>query len=107
MSHSLFPIPYSLIALVLLITSISFAMDVVTVKTDGGEKTIEGEIIVNAKDGGIVIRDAMNFLHPITPDNIVSKTSDDRSFAYCTASEMKEKALKELPPGFKVFESKH
>ena len=93
--------------IVLLLTSISSAMDVVTVKTGDSEKTIEGEIIVNAKDGGIVIRDAMNFLHPVTPDNIVSKTSDDRPFAYSTASEIKEKMLKELPSGFKVFESKH
>lgn len=107
MSHSLFPIPYSLTAVFLLLTSFSFAMDIVTVKTDDSEKTIEGEIIVNAKDGGIVIRDAMNFLHPITPDNIVSKTSDDRPFAYSTAPEIKEKMLKELPSGFKVFESKH
>lgn len=107
MSHSLFPIPYSLTAVFLLLTSFASAMDIVTVKSDDSEKTIEGEIIVNAKDGGIVIRDAMNFLHPITPDNIVSKTSDDRPFAYYTASEIKEKALKELPSGFKVFESKH
>ena len=107
MSHSLFPIPCSLTAVFLLLTSFASAMDVVTVKTDDGEKTIEGEIIVNAKDGGIVLRDAMNFLHPITPDNIVSKTSDDRPFAYYSASEIKEKMLKELPSGFKVFESKH
>ena len=107
MSHSLFPIPYSLTAVFLLLTSFASALDVVPIKSDDSEKTIEGEIIVNAKDGGIVIRDAMNFLHPVTPDNIVSKTSDDRPFAYSTASEIKEKMLKELPSGFKVFESKH
>ena len=91
----------------LLLTSVSFSMDVVTVKTDGAERTIEGEIIVNAKDGGIVIRDALNEFYPVTPDNIIRKTSDERPFTFYTASEIKEKLQEKLPLGFKVYETKH
>lgn len=81
------------------------AMDVVVVKTDSGQKTLEGQIIVTAQDGGVVLQDRINALHPVTPEEMISKTSDQRLFTFYTPEEIKTVMLSELPSGFNVHQT--
>ncbi len=102
---------YSRLAFLFLLTDFyaisAIGMDIVVTKTDSGQQTLEGEIIVDAQDGGIVLRDAMNELHPIQPQNLISKTQDDRAFAFYDSEEIKTKLLAQLPDGFKVLQFPH
>lgn len=87
------------------------AMDRVTIKNDSDTNdsaaTVElvGTIEVEAQDGGILLRDRTNALFPLTPDKIVSKSSDDRVFEFLTVEEIKTRILSELPAGFSVHQT--
>lgn len=83
------------------------AMDLVTTKADvkSEPRQLEGRIEVEAQDGGILLRTRLDELVPLSPDKILSKTSDARPYSFLTVSEIKERVLSELPDGFAVHQT--
>ncbi|MGD9126658.1 MAG: DUF1570 domain-containing protein [Planctomycetia bacterium] len=69
--------------------------------------TLEGRTLLEYKEGGRVFQTPDGRLWTIPSDWKPSCKSDDRPFKPLTHDELAEQLLKELPPGFKVYKTKH
>jgi hypothetical protein len=83
------------------------AIETVTVDQDGAVFTVEGEIVVEAGDGGMILRDRQGKIWPLQPDQIKKRSKDDIPFTLMDQTELGKAILKELPPGFSIHRTKH
>jgi hypothetical protein len=83
------------------------AMDRVTLRRDGRETTVEGRLVVEAQDGGLLLLARDGVLWAVPPDELVEHTRDDRPFEPFSAAELSRRILAELPPGFEVHQTTH
>ncbi|MBI2478555.1 MAG: DUF1570 domain-containing protein, partial [Planctomycetia bacterium] len=105
----------SLISRAVLITSVfaavtgdtALAIEHISLKRDGESIHVDGKIVVEAVDGGLLIQDTRGVLWAITPDEIVSRDSDAIPFAPADQEKMSEELLKEFPDGFRIHKTAH
>ena len=83
------------------------AIETVTVDQDGAVFTVEGEIVVEAGDGGMILRDRQGKFWPLQPDQIKKRSKDDIPFTLMDQTELSKAILEELPPGFSIHRTKH
>jgi hypothetical protein len=69
----------------------------------GGPRTVVGEILVEAQDGGLMLQSDDGRIWTIQPDQIVDRRSDDRPLVPITAEEIELRMLDEMPDGFTVY----
>jgi hypothetical protein len=83
------------------------AVDYVTLQRDGKTFAVDGRLVTEAQDGGLLLlgRDAV--LWRILPQEQVGHTQDSRPFQPYSSDEMGKRLLAELPPGFQVHTTKH
>jgi len=84
-----------------------FAIEHVSIRRDGESIHVDGKIIVEAADGGLLVQDTKGVLWAITPDEIVNRDSDAIPFTPADHDEMSERLLKEFPDGFRVHKTAH
>ena len=98
----------ALSALALLVVSAGApAMDRLRVRADSGEHSLAGKIIVEAKDGGLLIQLADGALEAVQPEQLVERTRDDVAFAPLTSDQLAKQLLSELPDGFDIHKTAH
>lgn len=83
------------------------AVEHVTIRRETGERKLVGRIEVEAADGGILLLGLDGQLWPIPKEELVSRSSDDTPFAPLPAADLAAVAMKDLPEGFRVHQTKH
>ena len=66
----------------------AIAMDQVTINRGGFETNLEGEIVVEAQDGGLMFRATDGRIWMIQPDEIKSKSSNSKPFKGLDANKL-------------------
>ena len=71
------------------------------------QRTVIGEILVEAQDGGLMLQADDGRIWTLQPKQIAERKSDDTDLVPIDADEMEERLLKEMPSDFKVFRTQH
>ena len=79
------------------------ALDHVTLKRDGRESLLDGQVLVKAVDGGLLVLARDGVLWNVLPEEIVQHTSDDGPFESLEPAELGKLLLAQLPAGFEVY----
>lgn len=87
----------------------AFSLEHVTVVLEPGDKPkkLSGEAVVEAQDGGMLLKSADGGLHLLPADTIRSRKTDSKPLVMLTREQLTEHVLAELPPGFRVHDSKN
>ena len=83
------------------------ALDHVAFLREGKSSRISGKVIVEAEDGGLLVMDRAGILWAITPEEKTAHSSDETPFALFDKQELSAQLLKELPEGFRVYDTAH
>lgn len=83
------------------------AVERVSFERDGKSIHVDGRIVVEAEDGGLLVQDEQSVLWAITPDEIVSRESDALPFKPLDKEALGQELLKELPRGFRIHTTAH
>ena len=83
------------------------ALEYVTLRRDGHEETVAGEVLVTAADGGLLLRAADGVQWAVEPDDLVARKSDDVAFEPLSPEALGRKMLAELPAGFDIYTTHH
>lgn len=83
------------------------AVEHVSIDRDGKSIHVDGQILVEATDGGLLIQDASGTLWAITPDEIVNRDSDAVPFKPGDHEAMSKHLLHEFPDGFRIHKTAH
>lgn len=81
-------------------------VETIVTKTDESaeeQRRIIGEVLVEAQDGGVMLRADDGRIWTIQPDQIISRESDDKELVPIDDKEMARRMLAELPGGFKAY----
>ena len=91
------------LAACLLVCGSAMGLDHVTLARDGRQINVEGRLVVEARDGGLMLLARDGVIWTIQPDELVGHTADDTPFEPLGRDELSKKILAELPAGFKVL----
>lgn len=83
------------------------AIEHVSITRDGESIHVDGKIVVEAVDGGLLIQDSGGVLWAISPDEIVNRDSDAVPFEPADHEAMSEQLLREFPNGFRIHKTAH
>ena len=83
------------------------ALEHVLVEKGGRERQLSGEAIVEAQDGGILLKTADGAYHRLEGQMIKSRTSDAKPLVMLSREQLAEDLLAGLPDGFQVHHSKN
>ncbi len=83
------------------------AIEHVSLKRDGESIHVDGKIVVEAVDGGLLIQDSLGVLWAISPEEIVNRDSDAAPFAPADQDELSERLLAEFSNGFRIHKTAH
>ena len=78
-------------------------MEVVKISRAGKIREVEGDLLVEAQDGAMLLLAQDNFLWNIQPKEIIRRTRDERSFELFDGEQLLEATLADLPSGFQVY----
>lgn len=100
------------LAILLLLTTATRAEDAAVLvrfedDRDGAEQTVEGRILVEAADGGVLVEDRAGTLWSITPDRLSELAAVDRAFTLMDADELAAALEQELGDGFAIEQTPH
>lgn len=101
------PLRAAAIVLILCLCEAGLAMDRVTLRREGSELAVAGEIVVTAEDGGLLLLAPDGVLWAIKPDEIVDRDTDALPFKPLDAEQMADRLLAQLPDGFEVHTTAH
>ncbi len=85
----------------------SWALEHVTVDEKGHEVELSGEVLVEARDGGMLLKTADGAYHRLEGRTIRNRDKDSKPLVMLTAEQLAEQLLTELPAGFQVHHSKN
>lgn len=85
----------------------AMAIDQVTLRRDGKAIEVTGRLLVEAKDGGLLMLARDGVIWAIPPEELVEHTSDEQPFEPYTRDEISKRLLAELPHGFRVHSTAH
>jgi hypothetical protein len=77
------------------------------VRTGTGERKVEGDVVVEAVDGGLLLELDDQRLEIVAPEAIVAREVIADSGEAPTARELGRRILAELPAGFDQLSTKH
>ena len=97
----------TIIALLLIPATPAVAVDYVTLEKEGVRIQLQGRVIVEAQDGGLLVMDRTGKLWPVTAEEKQTHTIDDLPYKAFNHDEMGQEILKELPKGFQVHTTAH
>ncbi len=84
-----------------------YPVEDVTFRQDGKSRSLNGRILLDAADGGVLLQSNDGILWTIQGNEVVTRTPSEKSFTPLKPDEMAEKVLAELPPGFRVHTTPH
>jgi hypothetical protein len=71
------------------------------------KRTVIGEILVEAQDGGIMLQADDGQIWMIQPKELIERSSDDQPLVPLTDDEIEQRLLEELQDGFQVYRTQH
>ncbi|MCA9077130.1 MAG: DUF1570 domain-containing protein [Planctomycetaceae bacterium] len=74
---------------------------------DSSPKVIAGRILIEAQDGGILFEDRVGVIWNITPDQQISRTSGEGTYALLPADELAASLKNELGESTEIVRSEH
>lgn len=106
---------FAVLLVVLASASIASGVETVRFRPSGppaqsGEpavRTIVGEVLVEAQDGGVMLRSDDGRIWTIQPDQIMKRESDDSPLVPIDADEMERRMLSEMPRDFRAYHTAH
>jgi len=82
-------------------TRVTFTSD------DGNNHVVDGKVLMEAVDGGILLLDRTGSLWNVTPDQIENREPTGENFQVLPPDELGEQLKDELGPGFDIVRTKH
>ena len=82
-------------------------MEHVTFRRGGEQEYVDGRIILQAQDGGLLFLGRDGLIWRILPTETVNRTSDAAPFHAYPKDELVKRTLADLPKGFNVQQTKH
>ncbi len=82
-------------------------MENLVLRQNGKQTHITGKILVEAKDGGVVVMTPEGAIVIAQPGDIVERSTDELPYKPLTSGELSKKLLAELPPGFDTYSTAH
>ncbi len=82
-------------------------VETVMISDGDEERTVIGEILVEAQDGGLMLQADDGRIWTLQPKQIIERKSDDTDLEPIDADEMEKRLLQEMPEDFKVFRTQH
>ncbi|WP_372722121.1 DUF1570 domain-containing protein [Novipirellula sp.] len=98
-------------ALILLCTGNLLAFETIEFKqgtdSDGtaATRTVVGELLLEAQDGGLLIQGDDGRIWTIQPENLVKRTSNSEPLVPISDEQMIQRMTKEMPAGFSVYQT--
>jgi len=83
------------------------AMDYVSFQRDGRRQQVDGRVLVEAQDGGLLVLARDGVLWAVPPEELVEHRQDEKPFAALSEEEFAERLGAELPAGFRVHSTAH
>ena len=83
------------------------AMDHVTLRREQRTLSVDGRIVLNAQDGGLLFLARDGVLWRILPTEIIKHTTDDAPFRAYPSEQMTKSVMADLPKGFEVYQTLH
>jgi hypothetical protein len=83
-----------------------FALDTVVIERDNRLVELTGTVLVEAKDGGVLLLGLDGQMWPLQPSQIKERKRDERPFEPWNRQQLAEKLQEELP-GFSLFHTQH
>lgn len=83
------------------------AVEHVTLRHNGQERTVAGKVVVTAADGGILLLAADGTLWAVEPDDLIKRSGEDGPLQSLPADALGRQLLGELPAGFEVYRTHH
>jgi hypothetical protein len=83
------------------------AMDSVCFVQDRLRRTVDGQVIVEAQDGGLLLLGRDGVLWTVQPDQLLERVENDEPFVALDAGQLARELLAELPAGFDVYHTAH
>ena len=81
--------------------------DRVTLRRGDRNIVVDGRVLVEAQDGGLLLLGRDGVLWAVTPDELVEHTTDTSPFEPLGVEEMSARLLAQLPAGFDVHRTAH
>ena len=81
-------------------STIAVGMDRIIVNRDGEQVRLEGQVLLTAGDGGVLLKTQDGQLWPILADQLVERSETPAPFEMYSSDMMAEQLLAELPAGF-------
>ncbi len=85
----------------------AFAMERVIFRHKDQERRVQGRVVVEAQDGGLLFQTPDDALWAIEPDRLIRRSRDEAPFRLLSAGELSKKLLAELPEGFEIHPTAH
>jgi hypothetical protein len=85
----------------------AYAVDYVELRRDGRTHHVEGKLIVEAQDGGLLVQSPTGMLWAVTPEELVEHTSDEKPFVAADAKEIADALIAELGGDFSIHTTAH
>ena len=70
-------------------------------------RTVKGQILVEAQDGGLMLQSDDGRIWMVQPDQIIERSSDDKAFKPLSDREMADRMKAEFPKGFSIYKTAH
>jgi len=83
------------------------AMEYVSFQRDGRHQQVDGRVLVEAQDGGLLVLARDGVLWAVQPEELVEHRQDEKPFAALSEKEFAERLGAELPAGFRVHSTAH
>jgi hypothetical protein len=82
-------------------------VECVTLERDGREVRVQGRIVTETQDGGLLLMAKDGVLWAVKPDELVDRKEDGSPFEPFGPEELADRLLSELPEGFEVHKTAH
>lgn len=83
------------------------AADSLTLLVNGKEVQLEGEILIEARDNSLYFREVDGKIWFVEPQQIKERVDSEKPSPPLSFKAVGERLLKELPAGFRIYETKH
>ena len=96
--------------LMLLILIVRPALGVETICFQGDddvERTVVGEILIEAQDGGVMLQADDGRIWMIQPKQLIERQTNDQALTPLDEDQIEERLLEELQDGFAIYRTQH
>ena len=75
------------------------ALDHITLRQGNRQRTVSGQVVVTAQDGGVLLLAADGTLWAIEPDDLIARRADDAPFEPLSSQDLARQLLERLQGG--------